>query len=711
MCRHLASVFLLGVVLAGATARAHEVDAVPDAGSVPRSESAGSSETQDETDAGSPQPHAEPPKYETVVSGRRPYTAASASVVRNEDFATRPISDPSDILEVTPGLFTVQHAGGGKANQYFLRGFDIDHGTDLALSIDGVPINMVSHGHGQGYADLHFVIPEAVEKLEVTKGPYAAENGDFATAGAANLVTKRAFGESEASLSYGSFNTFRALLVGAPNIEGDFQSYLVGEVYGTNGPFLSPERMRRLNLIGRASYNPSPQTEIALQLMSYGSGWNASGQIPLRAVEAGTLDRFGSIDPTEGGNSQRHSASLSFHHHDAGGGEVKVLVYAVRYRLNLFSNFTFFANDSVNGDQIEQADSRTVSGFQAEYQKSANLGGISFKTTGGLRLRNDDIDNGLFHTIHRERLEKRVDAQVSEGSLGLFLEEDTEWTHWLRSVVGLRTDYFGFQVSDRLEDLSAAGNRSSGTSQALFLSPKASVVLTPIDLLDVYLNFGRGFHSNDARGVVREVEPVTPLAAATGYEVGLRVRPARGLDVAAAAWALDLDSEIVWVGDEGTTEARPATTRRGLEVEVRYRFNRWLRADADLTWTRARFRGVSTDANLVPLAPIWTWAGGLRVDHPIGIFGSVRIQGLSNRPANEDGSLMAQGFTLVDLEAGYQTKRLRFALDVRNLFNVHWRQAQFANESRLPGEAEPVSDLHFTPGYPISVTGTASLFF
>lgn len=695
-------------VVTVSAASAHQVETLPDGGTAAVFQESEAS-PEDAGTAAAAVPQAAP--FQTTVTARRAYAAASSSTVRNEDFATRPISDPSDILEVTPGLLTVQHAGGGKANQYFLRGFDIDHGTDLALSVDGLPVNMVSHAHGQGYADMHFVIPEAIQKIEVTKGPYNTEQGDFATAGAVNLVGRRSFEESSVSVGYGTFNTFRALGIAAPQFDESVQTYLVGEVYGSSGPFKNPEGLRRFNLLGRASYLPSANTELTIQLQAYGSGWNASGQIPQRAVDAGTLDRFGSVDPTEGGNSQRHSASLAFHHHSPEGDEVRLRAYFLRYQLDLFSNFTFFAEDPINGDQIEQTDARNVIGFDGSYLKVLTWRGIDFKTRFGIQLRNDSIDTGLHHTVARERLEARVDAKVSEGMLGLYAEEDTQWTSWLRSVIGVRGDYLGVQVADRLEDRATSGNRTSGFTQAVLVSPKASLVVSPANFVDLFVNFGRGFHSNDARGMVREVQPVTPMAAATGYEVGVRARPFKGFDVAASAWALDLESEVVWVGDEGTTEARPATRRKGIEFEVRYRFTPWLRADIDFTYTHARFAEDSGAGTLVPLAPVWTWAGGIRVDHPIGIFGSIRVQGLSNRPANEDGSLVAQGFTLLDLEVGYQMKHFRVAVDVRNLLNSRWRQAQFANESRLSDEPAPVSDLHFTSGYPLSLMGTVTALF
>lgn len=653
-------------------------------------------------------PEEEDPTPRTVVTGRRPYTAASSSVVRNADFASRPIGDPSDILEVTPGLFTVQHAGGGKANQFFLRGFDIDHGTDLALSVDGLPVNMVSHGHGQGYADLHFVIPEVVERLDVTKGPYAAEHGDFATAGAVELHTRKSLQRNEVSFGGGSFSTWRGLVLLAPEPLGNLSGYFAGEVYGTQGPFISPERTRRYNLFARTAYTFSPHSELALQLQAYGAGWNASGQLPLRRVAIGDLNRFGSVDPTEGGNSVRRSANLSLEQRDVLGGDLRVQAYLLDYRLGIFSNFTFFANDPERGDQIEQTDRRLVGGLKGRYERRLELGDVRMKASAGVQVRLDSIDNGLFSTVARERLASRVDAHVEERALGTFAEADVEWLPWLRTVLGVRGDAYSFDVQHR--PLAPGGELlASGTASAFALSPKGSLVLSPLPTLDVYLNYGRGFHSNDARAATSDPR-VTPLARATGYEVGARTRLG-SLDVGAAAWALDLDSELVWVGDDGTTEERGATRRRGLELEVRYRLTSWLRADGDITWSRARFVEDTGAGVLVPLAPSFTFAAGVSAQHPSGVFGSVRARGLSDRPAIEDGSITAEGFSLVDVQGGYETERYRLALEVRNLFDVQWRQAQFANTSRLRDEEAPVEDLHFTPGYPFTLQATGTLFF
>jgi len=362
--------------------------------------------------------------------------------------------------------------------------------------------------------------------------------------------------------------------------------------------------------------------------------------------------------------------------------------------------------DLVHGDGIEQVDRRKTGGFDVRWQRGFRLlGERPVQLSAGARGRGDDVDTGLYHHEQRARLDTTLDDHVRELTAGAWAEADVEWTSWLRTVAGVRADAFDFDVTDRL------GGARANVAAAL-VSPKASAVVSPSSWLDLYVNFGRGFHSNDARGVSREVDPVSPLAPATGYELGARGQWG-GFDVAASAWGLDLDSETVWVGDEGTTEARPASRRLGVEVEARYKLGKYLRADVDVTYTRARFLQPTGEpaGTFIPLAPALTWAGGLQLRHPIGAFGSVRVEGISDRPANEAGSITAQGFTLVDLEAGYETKRFRLAVDVRNLANAAWRQAQFANASRLPWESAPVEDLHFTPGYPRTVLGSASVFF
>lgn len=671
-----------------------------------------------------------------VIEGEAPYIPVASKSVRDRDFLLRPRPRPADVLRVVPGMFVNQHAGGGKANQYFLRGFDADHGTDVALSVDGVPVNMVSHGHGQGYADLNWVIPELVETLDVFKGPYAADQGDFATAGAIDMVTRERIDRSSIAVSGGRFDTYRLLGMTAPVAADGWTSLFAGEAYFTNGPFQTGERYRRYNAFARLARSTGSRSTVALTATSYSGGWNGSGQLPEREVEAGNLDRFGSLDPTEGGNSARHSAYVTYRAYPDDASEVTMLAYAVSYTFALYSNFTFFSGDPINGDQIQQTDSRTMTGLAAKYRVRHGLGPVRFYTTLGTEVRADSIDNALYHTLARERLETRVDAQVDQRSIALFGQEDVAWTRWLRTVVGARVDHVGFQVDDHLEDQTTTGTVGSGVRDRVIVSPKTSLVATPVRGTDLYANFGMGFHSNDARAVVRRPDRGTPVARATGYELGARSRFLDRFDLAGSVWLLDLDSETVWVGDEGVTEARGPTRRYGLDLEARAEIVPWLVADADITFSRGRFRDLPDGEDQIPLAPRFTMTAGVSARHARGVFGRLGVRGLSDRPLTEDGFLKADGFMLLDLTAGYRTRRYEVSIAVDNLLDAEWREAQFGTTSRVdgdpPNDMPPPAgscpsgarvgtddagnfagceDVHFTPGAPLNVMATARLFF
>lgn len=665
------------------------------------------------------------------VIGEKAYSAASDEEVRNRDLMLRPRVRPGDILEVVPGLFVVQHSGGGKANQYFIRGFDADHGTDVSISVDGVPVNMPSHGHGQGFADLHFLIPELVSTLVAHKGPYSARYGDFATAAAIDLRTYDHLHESSVTVQAGRFGIYRGLFMVSPDLGDDWSTIVAGEVYAANGPFTNPERLKRFNGFARASRHVGPGT-LSMTFMTYTSGWRASGQVPLRAVGTPELPTaFDAIDPTEGGSTQRHMASVSYHYaHD--DDEVRALVFATKYRFTLFSNFTLYADDPVLGDQIEQDDDRTILGTSWSFTRTKKLGPIGLRSTFGLQARSDSIDNGLHRSVRRKLIGTTVDAGVQQTSIGVFTEQDVRLTRWLRAIAGLRADRFDVAVRDRTEQMDPNAPSTSGIAGSTLASPKISWVFSPLAIgekpqgidLDVYLNYGRGFHSNDARGAVRSVDRVTLLTKATGYELGVRLALWKRLDLAAALFRLDLDSETVWSGDAGTTEVVGPSRRTGIEIEGRLKVLPWLFLDADATFTSAVFRDNAGNANAVTLAPTRTFAGGISAKHPSGFFGAVRIRSIARRPANEGADrdpaqggrvLDAEGWTLFDAMAGYRWRWLEGAVDVRNVFNSEWKEVQFANSSRTRSEAaagaEPVQDIHFTPGWPLTVLGRITAYF
>ncbi|HRG96385.1 MAG TPA: TonB-dependent receptor plug domain-containing protein, partial [Polyangiaceae bacterium] len=680
------------------------------------------------------------PGQSTLVLGQRPMSAASARSVRDRDFRLRPVGTVADILRVTPGLLVVQHAGGGKANQYFLRGFDADHGTDIAFSLDGVPINMVSHGHGQGYSDTNFIIPETVERIEITKGPYFAEQGNFATAGSVNLVTRSDFEHS--SFGFGGGGSpgrggpaLRGLLIASPKLES-MRPLFAAELGRSDGPFQNPERFSRYKVFSKVSWDIAPASSASIGLSSYAGDWFGSGQIARREVNAGRLDRFGYHDPTEGGASARHQAFAALKVRPTEKSELTASAYVGQYRFNLYSNFTLFRDDAAQGDAILQTDRRTFYGGQASYRVVHDLAPLRFDTTMGTNVRSDAIRNQLDHQRARQVLDTRRSHSIQETALGAYGKEEVALARWLRVIGSARADFFSFAVDDAREVGGAAGGATSGVKGASQLSPKASVVVSPLEQraarLDVYANYGHGFHSNDARGVVLGQGGVTPLTRAIGSEVGARARLFERWELAASLWQLDLASETVWIGDEGTTEAGDPTHRFGGELETRLDLTSWLSLDLDLTATKSRLTQNAGNGDAVALAPRFTWAGGVSARHPSGLRGGLRFYGVGDRPATQDypapGSLVAEGFSVFDLHLGYRHRRFDVAFDVENLFNAAYNSAQFATTSRLATEppigAPPPSgacgngsrvsaaegggfggceDIHFTPGYPLTL--------
>src|SRR5450432_2331313 len=688
----------------------------------------------------------------TLVLGRKPISAASSSDVRDRDFALRPIGSVQDLLRVTPGLVVVQHSGGGKANQYFLRGFDADHGTDIALSIDGIPINMVSHAHGQGFADTNFIIPEVVERVEITKGPYFASQGDFATAGAVNMVSRDAFEHSAAaaglvfSPGHGAAG-YRGLAIASPKFDDlPLKATFAAEIGRSNGPFDNPEGWDKYKLFNKLTFDPTPASSLSLTEMSYAGNWHGSGQIPARAVAEGLITRFGSIDPDEGGNTARHQLALAYKLRPSENSELRAMAYLATYRFNLFSNFTLYLRDPDNGDEIEQIDRRVFYGGKMSYRVVRQVGRITLDTTIGGDLRSDDIHEELWDTLHRQQLSAVRSNDVHETFMATYFNEEITPARCIRADVGGRADLLSFAVDNRLTTTDPTAPHS-GIDGAHQLSPKASVIVTPLArpgaALDVYVNYGHGFHSSDVRGVFAQ-PAVTPLARAKGEEIGARARLWDRWDLAAALWRLDLANETVWNGGDGTTGVSDPTTRKGVEVETRYEATPWLAADLALTFTKSQFTTDMENGGGLALAPKRTWAGGLSGRHSLGpgvARAGLRFYGIGDRPATDDGALTAPGFTQLDMHLGYRHRWFDIALDIENLLNGTFRSAQFSTVSRLrtePGvgsavpagfscgnnarlatapDGSPASgrfygceDINYTPAYPLTVRLMATLF-
>ena len=647
-----------------------------------------------------------------LAEADRPRSAASSETVRAFDLLTRPTRSSQDLLRLVPGVVIAQHAGGGKAEQIFLRGFDADHGTDVAVSVDGVPVNMVSHGHGQGYADLHFLIPDVVERIEVNKGPYRAEDGNLATAGAVGFATRDRLDGNLVRVGAGAFRSADATaLVGLP-VGGATDAYAAAQFTRSDGPFEAPQEFHRANLFGKVTRGLGGGGLLRFTASAFTSAWDASGQVPDRAVRSGLISRFGAIDAGEGGATSREDLNLQIASSISGEG-LDVQAYATRYRFKLFSNFTFFLDDPAAGDMIEQTDRRTVVGVNARYRRPHRLGSAFGRAALGASTRADAAAVTLWKSPDRVRAAPFVDSRVEERNVALWAEEDLVVGPALRVIGGLRADYFTFDVDDALDGVDDGRAHASGTAQDVRFSPKASVILSPARTLDVFVNAGAGFHSNDARAVVVadrlrrctacDVEgPLRTLPRALGGEVGVRGRfgPA---NVAAALWRLDLDEELVYVGDAGTTEPSGRSRRVGLDLEGRLALAAWLAADADLTLSRGRLPDEPAGADRIPLAPTLTAAGGLTARHPSGLSGSLRLLHVGDRPANEDASVTALGYTLVTAGAAYRFGPAEVSATLENAFDVAWNEAQFDTESRLRGEATSISELHFTPGNPRNV--------
>ena len=649
-----------------------------------------------------------------TVTESRPVSAATASRVRAKDFAVRPHNTASEMLNNLPGFVAGQHAGGGKAMQYFLRGFDNDHGTDVAISVDGIPVNMVSHAHGQGYADLNFLIPEVVESIDYRKGPYFADSGNFASSGSVNFVTKEDTVENSLRAVGGSFNTMRYVGILSPRL-GPVQSLIANEVYFTDGPSKHGENFVKYNFFGKFTLKPSPTSKLNLWTSLYTGDWDASGQIPLRAVRSGRLDRFGSLDPTEGGRSDRENVNLIYTATPNPEESWFVQLYFSRSRLRLFSNFTFFSGDPARGDGIEQLDSRVLFGGRAHYHRVWTLGSMPLESAAGFETRNDKADVGLFRQQRRQRFATTQKAEVWENAFSGYTQHELFVREWLRFIAGLRGDVFVFYVKDH----------SSREATDGIVSPKASLIVSPFTnpaslwcQTDLFLNFGMGYHSNDARDAVQPGG--SGLARSTGAEIGARTRLYNRVELASSLWWLDLGSELVFVGDEGTTEQRGPTRRWGVDFEIRVEVLPWLLLDYDLTYSDPRFR---VTGEVIPLAPTLLMNGGLTA-YPIENFSAaLRVRFLDDRAANEDRSVIARGYTLIDLLMRYRWRNIEVSFDVLNLADTNWRETQFATASclrhevgadrRCPlnGGGPGIADTNIVSGYGLNVRSGLTVFF
>jgi hypothetical protein len=621
--------------------------------------------------------------------------AASAGAVTARLIENRPTLRPAEVLEFIPGVMITQHSGDGKANQYFLRGFNLDHGTDFATFVAGMPVNMPSHAHGQGYSDLNFLIPEVVRRIDYAKGPYAAREGDFGSAGTARIAIADRLERGVAGVALGENGYRRAVLAGSPQV-GPGTLLAALEMGNNDGPWVNPQRLRRWS--GIARYGTGSEEGWSVTAMGYESRWNATDQIPARAVEAGTLDRFDAIDPTDGGESRRYS--LSF---DLARGPWRLNAYAIRSRLDLFSNFTYFLDDPENGDQFEQYERRTVGGGEASWRGSGTVGGIEVAHLAGVQGRVDRLDPvALYGSVARDRTSVTREDRVRQASAGLYYEASATLNPFLRTIAGIRHDRYDFDVDSSLPE-------NSGTARDAITSPKVSLIVGPWEGNELFANWGRGFHSNDARGTTITVDPksgepvdrVTPLVRSTGAELGWRTRALAGWESSLALWQLELDSELLFVGDAGTTEASRPSRRRGFEWNAHYHAGGWL-LDLHVARSRARFTDEAPEGDRIPGSVETVASLGITYDAAGPWSGSFHLRHFGPRDLVEDGSARSAATTLAYARVGYRIgEAWRVTLDVFNLFDRKASDIDYYYESRLPVEpAGGVADRHFHPAEP-----------
>ncbi|AZA54445.1 TonB-dependent receptor [Chryseobacterium sp. G0201] len=624
------------------------------------------------------------------------------SAITKVDLNKFPVNSAQDLLRKVPGLFIAQHAGGGKAEQLFLRGFDADHGTDVSVNVDGMPVNIVSHAHGQGYSDLHFIIPETVNNIDFGKGAYYIDRGDFDTAGYVDFQTYDKLKNSMVKLEGGSFNSKRMLgmfnIINDPNKRQN--AYVAAEYNYTDGPFDVKQNFNRVNIFGKYNQWITDKDYFNIQFSTFNSSWNASGQIPERAVNEGIIDRWGSIDPTEGGSTSRTNLQMNYKHIISPSEQIEAMAWYSKYDFNLYSDFTFYLKDKDHGDEIEQKDGRNIYGTEIKYTKSFSLPNSALNWISGVGFRNDDINTlQLNHVYHRDLLlDKMADVNGTETNLHAYSGLIWKTGKWTINPA-LRVDHFIFNMHNLLDyDQLPSGQSSEGTR----LSPKLNFSYAANDKVMWFLKTGMGFHSNDMRVVVQEKDAKT-LPYSIGGDLGVRLHPFKSLIITPTIWYLALQQEFVYVGDDAVVEPSGRSRRYGADLGIRFQPLENLYLNADINYSHARFVDEQKGENYVPLAPVITSTGSVNWDFLNGFSLGLQYRYLGDRPAVEDNSLRTKAYFVNDLVLSYNRAKWGANLQINNLFNVKWNEAQFATETQLKNEAEPITDITYTPGIPFGV--------
>ncbi len=624
---------------------------------------------------------------------------ASKGHATQADFLSRPLLRRGEIVEAIPGMIATQHAGGGKANQYFLRGFNLDHGTDFAMSLEGMPLNMRTHAHGQGYTDLNPLLPELVESLDYAKGTYTAADGDLSTAGSANFLLWDLLPQNLVKLEFGEYNYYRALIAGSLPLAADEEKGVQqGLTYALeynyyDGPWQQPEEFSRWNGLLRW-FKTDDDTKLSVTFMGYRGSWTSTDQIPSALVQDGTLDRFDTLDPTAGGESERYSLNMAFEQRDD-DVVTRANLYAIYYILDLYSNFTYeLAPGLPTGDQFQQAEQRWVFGGQASRTwLKRELMGIESDITLGLQTRTDLINGiGLWQTQQRSRHTAIRQDDILESSVGVYGEAVTRWTPWFRTVLGLRGDLYYFEP----QDTTTAGQDAE---MAGIVSPKFSAIFGPWKQTELYLNFGTGFHSNDARGVTSGTTPADALVRTMGAEIGMRTQAMKDVTTTLSLFWLQSDSELVYVGDAGTNEPGPGSERYGIEIASYWRPTKWFSADGELALTHARFVDAAAGADHIPNSIPIMFSGGVNLGaqgNDTGWFAGARVRMFANSPLEETDTVRGRDSVLVNATVGYRHKNWEAAVDCLNLLDRQDNDISYFYESQAPGRPA-ANDTHIHP--------------
>jgi outer membrane cobalamin receptor len=623
--------------------------------------------------------------------------SANEGTVLKQQLDSRTVYRPGELFETVPGLIVTQHSGEGKANQYFLRGFNLDHGTDLRITVDGMLVNQRSHGHGQGWLDTNFIIPELAGNLQYQKGPYYANQGDFASAGAVNMSYVDKLPKGILNYGLGQQGFMRGLVAKSHEVGNGNVLYAL-ELLTKDGPWVKHEDFKKFNAVLRYSQDIGP-TKFNVTAMGYGGNWNSTDQIPQRAVANGLIPRLGAIDPSDGGEAHRFSLSSALQHASR-FGITQLNLYTLHTNLALFSNFTYFLDDPVNGDQFSQVDKRFQSALNVNHVWVNKIAGFDVENTVGVQFQNDVINNGLLSTKERQTLSTTRRDSINQNSVGIYYQNSIQWLEKFRSVAGVRSDYYWFDVNSHQ-------NVNSGNRYDSMTNPKLSLIFGPWIQTEFYFNYGSGFHSNDARGTTSTVDPksgdsinpVNPLVRSTGYEVGLRTAIVPGLQASVALFRLDMASELLFVGDAGTTEASRPSKREGLEVSAFYMPNHWLTVDVDYALARARFSDSDPSGNHIPGAINGVGKLAVSVDNIGPLFGSMQWRYFGKRSLIEDNSVQSNHTVTLNGQVGYKIgKNVRMMVQAFNLLNTHAHAIDYYYASRLPGEsAAGVDDVHFHP--------------